>query len=156
LLVSEPAGDSWVVDQLVGAARSAVASGAPEPAAVFLRRALAEPPAADEQSEVLVSLGVAEASAGLEGWEQHLQQAVDGAEDAQAAASAAIVLAHALNRSQSFAEAVAVLDDAAARLDSRHAALALRLEAAAVVAGLNDLAAAPSLAFRRRALRERV
>ena len=45
LLASEPAGDGWVVERLVEAAREAGKRGAPEPEAVFLRRALAEPPA---------------------------------------------------------------------------------------------------------------
>jgi hypothetical protein len=156
LIVSEPSADRWVVEQLMGAARSATRSGAPETAAVFLRRALVEPPPPAGRSELLISLGIAEASAGLQGWQEHLQHAVDHAPDPPAAARAAIVLAHALNRSQLFAEAVAVLDRASSTLGSGDSALALRLEAAAVVAGMNDLAAAPTLAFRRKALRERV
>ena len=44
LLVSEPAGDGWVVERLLEAARGGEAEGAPESAAVFLRRVLAEPP----------------------------------------------------------------------------------------------------------------
>ena len=47
LLAAEPAGDGWVVDRLVEAARLAAASGAPASAAVHLRRALAEPPRRD-------------------------------------------------------------------------------------------------------------
>ncbi|HEX3267816.1 MAG TPA: AAA family ATPase [Gaiellaceae bacterium] len=155
LLASEPAADDWVVDQLVEAARSAARHGAPESAAVFLRRALAEPAPPEDQSELLLELGVAEASAGLADWPEHLQGAVDAAPTAAAAARAARVLASALNRSQRFTEAVDVLDRASSALDSRDSELALQLEAAAVVAGMNDPEAASSMAVRGQALRER-
>ena len=49
LLVSEPAGDGWVVERLVEAACAAGKQGAPESEAVFLRRALAEPPPPGER-----------------------------------------------------------------------------------------------------------
>ena len=154
LLVSEPASDSWVIDRLLEAARAAVRNGAPESASVFLRRVLDEPPAPDDRSLLLLELGIAEASAGLDGWAEHLQGAVDAAPDAEAAARAARVLGRALNRSQRYEEAVEVLDRAASALDTRESALALELEAGAVIAGLNDPATAPSMAFRRKALRE--
>ena len=83
---------------------------------------------------MLLDLGMAEASAGLAGWPEHLQQAVDTAPNAAAAADAAMVLAHALSRAERFAEAVEVLDRAASSLDPGHSELALLLEAAAVVA----------------------
>jgi DNA-binding CsgD family transcriptional regulator len=155
LLVSEPAGDGWVVERLVETACEARKRGAPEAEAVFLRRALAEPPAPRNYYGLLLDLGVAEASAGLTGWPEHLQQAVDTAPNGVAAAQAAMVLALALNRAQRFAEAVDVLDRAASSLDPRHSELALLLEAAAVMPGLNDPATAPSLALRRERLRER-
>ena len=89
LLVSEPAGDGWVVERLVAAACAAGKQGAPESEAVFLRRVLAEPPPPGDRSALLLDLGMAEASAGLAGWPEHLQQAVDAAPDAAAAAEAA-------------------------------------------------------------------
>jgi DNA-binding CsgD family transcriptional regulator len=155
LMLSEPAGDAWVVETLVEAARAAVKNGAPESAAVFLRRALEEPPPPSEQSALLLELGMAEASAGLASWREHLQGAVDTAPNAVAAASAARMLARALNRGQCYAEAVTVLDRAMSALDARHTQLASHLEAAAVVAGLNDPSTAPSMASRRDALRAR-
>jgi DNA-binding CsgD family transcriptional regulator/tetratricopeptide (TPR) repeat protein len=155
LLASEPAADGWVVEKLVEASRSAARHGAPESAAVFLRRALAEPAPPDDRSGLLLELGVAEASAGLPEWPEHLQGAVDAAPTAESAARAARVLASALNRSQRFTEAVDVLDRASAALDSRDSELALQLEAAAVVAGMNDPVAASSMAVRGQALRER-
>ena len=156
LLVSEPAADQWVVDQLTDAARAATRNGAPESTAVFLRRVLEEPPPPADRSRLLTSLGNAEASAGLEGWREHLQQAVDASSDPVEAAGAAMALGHALNRSQCFADAVTVLDRASSALDPGQADLILRLEAAAVVAGMNDLATAASLASRKKRLLERV
>ena len=155
LLVSEPAGDGWVVERLLEAARAARQQGAPESEAVFLRRVLAEPPPPDERSGLLLDLGMAEASAGLPGWPEHLQQAVDATPNTARAAEAAMVLAHALSRAQRYTEAVDVLDRAASALDSGHAELALQLEAVAVLPALNDPVAAPSVALRRERLRER-
>jgi DNA-binding CsgD family transcriptional regulator len=154
LLNSEPAADSWVVDRLLEAARMAVRNGAPESASVFLRRALEEPPPPGDRSRLLLELGIAEATAGLDGWSEHLQSAVDAAPNSEAAARAARVLARALNRDQRHEEAVEVLDRAAFALETRDSGLALELEAGAVVAGLNDPATAPSMASRRKALGE--
>src|SRR5207247_6345509 len=108
LLVSEPAGDGWVVERLVEAACAAGKHGAPESEAVFLRRVLAEPPPPGDRSELLLDLGMAEASAGLADWHEHLQEAVDAAPNAAAAAETAMVLAHALSRAQRFGAASAL------------------------------------------------
>jgi DNA-binding CsgD family transcriptional regulator len=155
LLVSEPAADGWVVERLLEAARAAERNGAPESAALFLRRVLAEPPPSDDRSGLLLELGMAEASAGLADWPEHLQQAVDAASDTAAAAEAALVLAHALDAAQRHAEAVEVLDRAAATLDAPHSELGLQLEAAAVIAEFNDPATMPPVSPRRVTLRER-
>ena len=155
LLISEPAADGWVVERLVEAARAAARNGAPESAAVFLRRVLDEPAPAEDRWELLLELGMAEASAGTAGWPEHLQGAVDAAPNVVAAANAARVLAGALNRAQRYAEAIEVLDRAASLLDSGQAELALQLEAEAVVAGMNDPAVAATATSRREALRER-
>jgi DNA-binding CsgD family transcriptional regulator len=155
LLVSEPAGDGWVVERLVEAACRAGKQGAPESEAVFLRRVLAEPPPPGERSAVLLDLGMAEASAGLSGWPRHLHEAVDAAPDATAAADAARVLGLALSRAQRSAEAVEVLDRAAASLDSQESEFALVIKAAAVFPAMNDPATASSLASRRETLLER-
>jgi DNA-binding CsgD family transcriptional regulator/tetratricopeptide (TPR) repeat protein len=155
LLMSEPAVDAWVFERLVEAACAAGQQGAPEAEAVFLRRALAEPPPPANHYGVLLDLGMAEANAGLDGWAEHLQGALDAAPNAPAAADAALVLAHALSRAQRFVEAVEVLDRASSSLDPRHSELALLLEAAAVVPAMNDPTTAPSLALRLQPLRER-
>jgi DNA-binding CsgD family transcriptional regulator/tetratricopeptide (TPR) repeat protein len=155
LLISEPAADGWVVERLLEAARAAERNGAPESAALFLRRALAEPPPPGDQSGLLLELGMAEASAGIAGWPEHLQQALETAPDAVAAADAAMVLGLALSRAQRFADAVEVLERASSSLGSSDSQLALPLEAAAVIPGLNDPVTAPSAALRAKTLRER-
>jgi len=98
---------------------------------------------------------MAEASAGLEGWPEHLQQAVDTAPGGEAAAEAAMVLAHALSRAHRYPEAVEVLDRASSALDSCPDELALQLDAAAVLPALNDPVTAPSVGLRYETLRER-
>jgi DNA-binding CsgD family transcriptional regulator len=155
LLVSEISGDHWAVEQLVAAARAARKQGAPDSEAVFLRRALAEPPPPGDRSALLLDLGMAEASAGLAGWPEHLQQAVDTAPGAEAAGEAAMVLAHALSRAHRYPEAVEVLDRASSALDSCPDELALQLDAAAVLPALNDPVTAPSVGLRYETLRER-
>jgi DNA-binding CsgD family transcriptional regulator len=61
LLSTEPYSEGWVVEALRAAGRAALAQGAPEAAASYLRRALAEPPDPGLRLEVLVELGRAEA-----------------------------------------------------------------------------------------------
>jgi DNA-binding CsgD family transcriptional regulator len=156
LLLSDPAGDTWVVEQLVAAATSAMASAGPESAALFLRRALEEPPDPAQQSALLLQLGLAEASAGLDGWHEHLQDAIDAAPDGVAAARAARELARALNRRQRSAEAVDVLDRAAGKLGPADAELVRQLEAAALIAAMNDPKAAARTVERRTAFRRRM
>jgi DNA-binding CsgD family transcriptional regulator len=156
LLVSEPADDGWVVDQLVAAARQAGVQGAPEAEVVFLRRALAEPAPAGDRAALLLDLGMAEASIGHADWREHLGGAVDAAPDAEAAVTATMVLATGLSRAQRFGEAVEVLDRASLSLDPRDSELALLLEAAAIAPAMNDAATAPSVALRSTTLHAEV
>jgi len=149
LLATEPAGDGWVLERLVEAACAAGKQGAPESEAVFLRRALAEPLSPADQSPLLLDLGMAEASVGYAGWPENLQRAVDTAPSPETAGVSALVLGLALFRAQRFAEAVSVFDRAAASFAIPDSDLALALEAAALVAVLNDPVAAPSVALRR-------
>jgi DNA-binding CsgD family transcriptional regulator len=155
LLVGEPTGDEWVVERLVDAARNAGKRGAPEVEAAYLRRVLSEPAPAEHRFGLLLDLGMAEASAGLSGWQEHLREAAKAAPSAAAAADAALVLAHALTRAKRFAEAVDVLDRASASLDSSHSDLAVQLEAAAVLPATHGPVISPSLARRGETLRER-
>ena len=107
LLATEPAGDRAIARRLVDAARTAARRGAPESAAVLLRRALAEPPPAAERPGLLLELGVAEATAGQAAGEVHLQEALAVAgDDPEVALGATLVLAHALGRAERLEDAV--------------------------------------------------
>jgi DNA-binding CsgD family transcriptional regulator len=61
LMQAAPAGDAWVVAQLLATARDALERAAPDAGASLLARALSEPPARDQRAEVLRELGRAEA-----------------------------------------------------------------------------------------------
>ena len=63
LLAALPAGDTWVVERLQEAAEQALAHSAPEAAVAYLKRAVAEPPAPDRLSGVLLELGRAQTRA---------------------------------------------------------------------------------------------
>jgi DNA-binding CsgD family transcriptional regulator len=155
LLFSDPTSDVWVVERLARAARAATRSGAPESAAVYLRRVLEEPPLPEQRARLLLELGMAEASAGLPGWPEHLEAALDGATDDTSRIAAAMVLALALGRAHRSAAAVEVLDRAASVVDPADEQLAVRLEAATVGVGMIDIETSRSLASRRDAVRER-
>jgi len=152
LLLTAPAGDGWVVGQLRGAARAATAGGAPESAAAYLRRALAEPSPDEVGASLLLDLGRAELSAGHPGWEQHLTAAVAAAGDDTARTAAGLLLGTALGLHHRLVEACRVFDGVATRLDRRDAQPGAMLESVAVVLGIYDATTAPSVADRAGAL----
>ena len=138
------------------AARTAARRGAPESAAVLLRRALAEPPPAAERPGLLLELGVAEATAGQAAGEVHLQEALAVAgDDPEVALGATLVLAHALGRAERLEDAVAVIDRTAALLRDHDEQTSERLETLAMMAGMLGADTAPPLAARLQAMRRR-
>ena len=153
LLATEPAGDAWTVARLTDAARDAVRRGAPESAASYLRRVLAEPPAPGARARILLELGVAEATAGQPEGEAHLREALQAADDDDVRLGAALVLAHVLGRREQIAQAIEVIDLAAARLADNRGRARVLLESMATGAGMLDAATAPRLASRMRAMR---
>jgi DNA-binding CsgD family transcriptional regulator len=152
LLAASPRGDGWVVDQLAAVARSAAASGAPESAATYLRRALAEPPRPEARPALLRDLGLAEFSADQEGWQHHLEAAVSTTSDDELRVTVALQLATALCLHARLAEAVELLDRVAAGLDDRDPQSLLVVQATAVACGLMHTDTAPSVARRTTAL----
>lgn len=64
LLAAPATNDSWVVETLREAAVHALVTAAPATAALYLRRALDEPPSPEQKRAVLLELGEAEALAG--------------------------------------------------------------------------------------------
>jgi class 3 adenylate cyclase len=93
LLLTAPADDAWVVGVLRDAARCAVARGAPDSAAAYLRRALDEP-AGDEQTVVLHELGLAESRSADPEAVEHLAAAHAATNDVVKRARIALELAH--------------------------------------------------------------
>lgn len=153
LLSAPAAGDPWVVERLRAAAAAATGSGAPDTAAVLLRRALSEPPEEAIRPVLALELGTAEASADDPQWREHLELALDSAQDDHTRVAGAMVLGYALLRSQQSPEAVRVLDRTAARVGAESRPT---LEAAAIISGLVDARTAPLLERRLIALRESV
>ncbi len=86
LLTAAAGGETWVVEALRGAARVASAHGAPESAARYLARAIAEPPAPDLRAELRVELGQAEAASGGSEAVERCTEALEGVEDPAARA----------------------------------------------------------------------
>ena len=75
---ARPGTGGWCA-RLRDAAREALDRGAPEIAASYVRRALAEPPAAGERAALLFLLGTAEWRAGQPDAIAHLEQALAAA-----------------------------------------------------------------------------
>lgn len=95
-LAIEGSNDPAAVSTLREAARRASSGGAPEIAASYLRRALAEPPAADERAGIVVELRLADLATEEPDSVARLVEAVravpDSGERAEAALEAAILL----------------------------------------------------------------
>ena len=152
LLMAEPFGDAWTVDALAIAAQDALAQGAPEAAVSYLRRALAEPPPAADRLEVLRMLGSAEALLAAGDDFASLREALAIASDPQTRAEIAFELALALCGVFRNAEGRAVLTTLLAdpaQLDRETVEV---LEAAVILVGLDDRAAASDSIDRSRPL----
>ena len=153
LLATDPAGDDWVVDALVPAARAAIGNGAPDSALAYLRRALAEPPSGRLRPDVLLELGFAESYAGDPQAAAHLTQALDTAAEATAQVSVTLALGRMLQIDGRNRQALAVFDRTRARLASTDRRAALTLEGAALGAAQLDAGTADDAATRIARLR---
>ena len=138
LLRTEPARDARTVAVLREAAARASARGAPQSAAEYLRRALGEPPpAAEEEAEVRLELGLALAAFMDPSAYDHLDEAARAATEEQRG-RIALSGARALGLIGRFGDAVALCRRGlAAELP---AALRERLEAELVTNGMTDVA----------------
>jgi len=153
LLLTDPAGDDWVVDSLLPAARTAIANGAPDSAVAYLRRALAEPPSSRLCPEVLLELGFAESYAGDPQVMAHLERALDTAAGATAQVSATLALGRMLQVAGRVQESLEVFDRTRARLGTTERRAAFTLEGAALGAALLDAETADDAAQRIDRLR---
>jgi DNA-binding SARP family transcriptional activator/DNA-binding CsgD family transcriptional regulator len=129
LLATAPDADATVVAVLAAAAGTALARGAPEPAARYLRRALAEPPPDDERATLLHMLGTAELHSGHPGGVATLMEAFKAAPKGRPRADVARTVGPVLGAQGRVEEAVACLEAAIAELPSDERELRLQLEA---------------------------
>ena len=154
LLACGPAADGWVVARLVDAAREALERGAPEIAASYARRALAEPPAAGERAALLFLLGTAEWRAGGPDAIAHLEQALAAAgEDPGTLIAATFLLALAYYVTDRAERAVDVGQRALAAIGDSNPGLALTLAAGIALIGMGNERTAPAAFRRAEALR---
>ena len=131
LLHCERTGDADVVRALRTAGRVAGRAGAPDAAAVFLRRALEEPPDPPARVEVLHELGVAEGAAQDRAAVGHLVAALDGAETPRSRAVITLDLARVALPGTELQAVMGRIEQALAGLgDGEDAALTRQLEAA--------------------------
>jgi DNA-binding CsgD family transcriptional regulator len=156
LLASDPAGDADTVELLSTAARGALGQGAPSSAVSYLRRALAEPPPASRRPQLLLELGFAESYAGMAETFEHLEHALELAQDAAARSSTAMALGRMLEIAGRAPDAYTVLDRAAREARAHDPERAVALEAAAVNAGILYEDTAGAAATRARDLRRRL
>jgi DNA-binding CsgD family transcriptional regulator len=157
LLACGPAADPWVVGRLADAAREAINQGAPEIAASYARRALAEPPAEADRAALLLSLGIAEWRAGQPGAIAHLEQALAAAgEDHRALVRASGRLARAYYVTDQTERAVEVLEQAFAAVADTDQRLALLLEADIAITGMTDERTASAAVRRADELHDRL
>ena len=118
LTETPPAGDPWVVATLQAAAEEAIARGAPDLAARFLRRALDEPPEPAHTAAVLLATGRAEARAGDPRAIAHLQRAIESAPDVTTHAHAALMLVQLLGPAGRLKPGIDLALEALGRLDT--------------------------------------
>jgi DNA-binding CsgD family transcriptional regulator len=137
LLLAPPAADSRVVATLREAARRAGSRGASENAVAYLRRALAEPPAAAERAALLLELGDAEAFVSGEAAVDHLQEAHALIDDPLRRAETAVQLGRQLFLLLRGESADAVFTRALDELSGADAELERRLEAGLITNALH-------------------
>ena len=153
LLATDPAGDDGVAGSLLSAARTAIANGAPDSAAAYLRRALAEPPSGRLRPDVLLELGFAESYAADPQAAAHLEAALDIAPATTAQVSITLALGRMLQIDGRNREALGVFDRTRARLGATDRRAALTLEGAALGAAQFDAETADDAAKRIARLR---
>lgn len=140
LLQAAPAGDAWVADTLTRAAQDALSRGAPDSAAQYLRRGLAERPVAD--ARLLQLLGAAEAQLGHPDAPMHLEQAMQADSDARTRALAAHDLALLHGLGGDVPRAVELFTEAIDLVCADDRELALEFEAELAAVGMFDSACA--------------
>jgi ATP/maltotriose-dependent transcriptional regulator MalT len=132
IVAADPAGNPRWVELLRRVAADALVRGAPAAAVSSLRRALAEPPSAEQRIDVLAELGVAEVRLGSPDAIEHLRAVVEAVEDPAALTTAISKLALALTLAGDSDAAYDELEPVVDRLerDDREDALVLEAQLA--------------------------
>jgi class 3 adenylate cyclase/DNA-binding CsgD family transcriptional regulator len=112
-----PVGDRFVVETLRLAADRALVRGAPDAAARYLWRALAEPPDEDARVDTLCELASAEQRIDVAAAAEHFQEAIGSIDAPVRRARIALELGRSLFRLNRGPDAVRVLEEAIERLD---------------------------------------
>lgn len=126
---AEPSGDARVIELLTAAANDAIARGEPKVAVILLQRALAEPPAPPARTHLLALLARAEAGAGLPSAPQTFAEAMALIDDPARRAGLLLELGHALVAGGQWAAARDAFARGVADAPSSNHELASRLEA---------------------------
>ena len=122
--------DRWVTTLLHDAGRAAIRRADPESAVSYLRRALAEPPPANQRASLLLDLGTAEALANEKAASaEHLKAGYETISDPLARATTAETLARVLLFTAPASEGAAVAREAADQVPAEFADVRWRLEA---------------------------
>jgi class 3 adenylate cyclase/DNA-binding CsgD family transcriptional regulator len=132
LLLVPPAADPLVGVVLREAARRALARGAADTSVIYLRRALAEPPASEERGDVLWELGLAESLVDVPAAADHLVEAVGMVDDPLRYGQCALQCGRILFYAARNDEAIEILTEGAARAGPQNRALREQLEAALI------------------------
>ena len=150
LLAARPAADPWTVAMLSEAAGDALSRGAPENAAAYLTRALAEPPADAHLQKLVALLGRSEYLAFQPGASAHLVEAMDATSRAIERADLALQAAKAMIMTDPDGPeaAVQLLDRAIRDLAEPGSQLSMRLEAQLLAAAGLKLSTRPLQAER--------
>jgi DNA-binding CsgD family transcriptional regulator len=157
LLACGPAGDGWVVERLRNAAVEALDRGAPEIAATYLRRALAERSEGEDHARLLLLLGTAEWRAGEPDAIVTLEQALAAAaSDENILFGVCSVLVQAYYVSDQAERSIDVLERALAVAGDGNPDLALRFEAGIVGVGMMNDRTARAALDRAEGLRDRL
>jgi DNA-binding CsgD family transcriptional regulator len=139
LLETEPGDDPWVLEQLLAAARQAIAEGATEGAGPYLRRALKQDLSRGERAGLLLELGRVEARLSSPAVVDVLREALDLADDARTRGLAAFELGRALVLTLRLEEGAEVLERGIEATAADEPELAGRLRAELIgVARLDD------------------
>jgi DNA-binding CsgD family transcriptional regulator len=153
LLLCDPQAEAQAVENLRRAAAAALARGAPDVAATYLRRALAEPPDPAIRSEVLMELCIAEARSPEPSSLESLRLGLDLIEDPRKRAEVTLEVAQSLAMVADMKAALGLLDQAVHELGDRDQALSLRLQAEYISIARLDPATHDEAMQRLRALR---